>query len=643
MNARRIVLGVFVLVSPYAHAHFVGFKSPGAGMHFSEGQSIVVFADMFDDNNEHGIIACPAGQTVNDMHGAPGPATCSAGGMPSGWPQLQVLVDGVVQVDGVTHGTTVRGTTNFDGNMNPDPINFYRFSIEGLAPGSHAVTLRGHFAPPPDSDNATLDSDAITVYVDALPASRTVLSLTSDLVGAVNWHSLIVKGNGHSIHLNGGAITVVDTLVTGLGSATAPGISGSSTAIDIRQSVFESTGAVDLTASAAAVISDNEFRSNNLLKFEASDPEVPRVITLHSSASTSSRVFQGNRIGAGRVVFSGAHHWTIGGDTDATGNILIGPRVTLNLTDGTSNVDVRGNYIHHNYRGGWSQGFNLTYCCNAAGNVGILVEHNLFRGSSWPVQDVTGEFRYNLVFGYGHTWLRSAADGARIHHNVFAPEAGGGDLDQGLWFYGGESNVSVFNNTFDGGGRVAGIFAGPTLQVNGVSRVTSFRNNLVTFSRDQGNDNPGAPRIVGDAGTLTSADYNAFYSPDNANHDNYDVAGMSEPALGAHDVSSSGIGQVDKQLGATPFAGQRVYPYDTVVDEAAVWQRSQPLSAILHTFRTRYMPAVGSPIINAGDPQDNDSIGRRTDIGAIDAAGHDADRFGLFGGLDDLIFRSTFE
>lgn len=51
----------------------------------------------------------------------------------------------------------------------------------------------------------------------------------------------------------------------------------------------------------------------------------------------------------------------------------------------------------------------------------------------------------------------------------------------------------------------------------------------------------------------------------------------------------------------------------------------------------RYAPASTSPILDAGDPLDDDSVGRRTDIGAIDLAGHDADRFGRFG---DVIFRS---
>ena len=52
---------------------------------------------------------------------------------------------------------------------------------------------------------------------------------------------------------------------------------------------------------------------------------------------------------------------------------------------------------------------------------------------------------------------------------------------------------------------------------------------------------------------------------------------------------------------------------------------------MLALFRARYTPVTKSPIIDAGDPQDDDATGRRTDIGAIDLDGHDQDMFGKFG------------
>jgi Bacterial Ig domain len=62
-----------------------------------------------------------------------------------------------------------------------------------------------------------------------------------------------------------------------------------------------------------------------------------------------------------------------------------------------------------------------------------------------------------------------------------------------------------------------------------------------------------------------------------------------------------------------------------------VWQGTQKLSQVLAIFRDRYTPKAGSAIIDAGDPSDNDSKGRRTDIGAIDLDGHDQDQLGKFG------------
>jgi hypothetical protein len=175
--------------------------------------------------------------------------------------------------------------------------------------------------------------------------------------------------------------------------------------------------------------------------------------------------------------------------------------------------------------------------------------------------------------------------------------------------------------------------------------VTSLRNNLMTYTTNFENG-AGNPHVVGDAGTFGSVDYNAFYSPDNDTHDNYAISGMSEGStagFAAHDVSGSGaLGVKDGQLAKSPFAAARIFPYATVVDEAAVWNRAQPLSSVLAAFRAHYAPAANSPVIDAGDPADNDSQGRRADIGAIDAGGHDLDQFGKFA-LPDGIFKNGFD
>jgi hypothetical protein len=66
----RIMIGL--TISSSALAHFADFKSPGPGMHFSVGEPVIVFADLFDDFNNHGVIVCPGSQTVLDNNGVPG-------------------------------------------------------------------------------------------------------------------------------------------------------------------------------------------------------------------------------------------------------------------------------------------------------------------------------------------------------------------------------------------------------------------------------------------------------------------------------------------------------------------------------------------------------------------------------------------
>jgi hypothetical protein len=392
---------------------------------------------------------------------------------------------------------------------------------------------------------------------------------------------------------------------------------------------------VTLSLTGEALVKGNEFRANNLLTFKPPDPDATAVIEF-SGNSSAAKKFQGNRVGAGRVVFRSMNNWLVGGDTDDLSNVVIGPRGTFYFVNGARDIVFRGNYVHHAYRGGWSQGFNLSFqcnLCNVASGSNVLSEHNVLRGGSWIVQSLVGEFRYNLVYGYGHTWIRSAVTGASVHHNLFVPEFLGG-LDGGIQLYINEKNIQIYNNTFDGGGTMAADFIKSFIDLSGSVQVTTLRNNLFTFSRNAlSGGGMGGPGVKASAGNLVSADYNAFYNPDNTNKDNYAVADMMEGAgaFASHDVGGGGVGMKDTQLAASPFAGQRIFPYEAVVDEAAVWNGTQKVSQILATFRQRYTPAAGAPIIDAGDPADNDSMSRRADIGAVDLAGHDQDKVGKFG------------
>lgn len=620
MRTARVLWTALILLPGPAAAHFAAFKSPGPGMHFTQGKPIVVFADLFDSREGKGIIVCPAGQTISNTSPPPAYtdpprlAQCSGGGTPTGWPQFQILVDGVLQTDLDSGRDTIPNTVSFNHDLNPDPIGYFRFAAPsgGLGPGPHQIVVRGFFSV--DAvDVAIQESLPITIFVDAPPALPTV-TLAADFSGAVTWDGVTVEGNGHSVTATG-SLVIRNSLVTGLS-----GLTGSVTDATIQGSIFEDTGPLDLTLGNGNVaIQDNEFRANNRLTFEAANPAVPFVITLRGNGA-NLKLFQGNRVGAGQTSFGG-QSWLVGGDTDAQSNVFIGPRCVLNV--GASGTVVRGNYSHHNYRGAWSQGFNFYY--QGAGS-DVLTEHNFIRDGSWPLQYLAGEFRYNVVFGYGHTWLRTAASQTTIHHNIFTP-GGDGGLDAGMMCYGGESGLRIYNNTFDGGGASAGDFWNPTIALSGGSQVASLRNNLITFSRDMSNGNPGTVRVQGGAGAYLYADYNAFYSPDNSNQATYDFAGA-----GAHDASDAPGGQ----LAADPFAGPRVATdaygnMEGVIDEGAIWQGTQKVSQVLALFRERYTPNTGSPVVDAGDPQDDDSSGRRADIGAIDLGGHDQDRLGKFG------------
>ncbi|HEY2410042.1 MAG TPA: Ig-like domain-containing protein [Polyangiaceae bacterium] len=622
-----IAFAVSLLAVPAA-AHISSVKSPAPGMHFTEGQPIVLHADLEDDRESRGIIVCPPGETISNKspppdYSAPRQAECSGGGTPTGWPERQVLVDGVLQVDSFTGSTTVQNTISFDHNGNDAPIGLFPFSVTGVSAGTHTFVIRGLFS----ADGVaidTVDSAPLIVVVDPQP-SKTIVSLDdSNSSGTINWNNVLVIGNGKQVNASGGLV-IKNSLITGVA-----GITGSVDSADIEDSLFEDDGLINLTLGSGAVtINRNEFRANNRLSFVPDDPSVPFILSLTGSG-TNQKLFQGNRVGAGQLGFAG-QNWLIGGDTDKQSNVLIGPRTVINVTG--SNTILRGNYDHHVYSPGlWSQGHILDFTSAGAG---ILVEHNFIWDASWPLQSATGELRYNVVFGYGHTWIRTTAPNTSIHHNLFVP-GWHGDGSLGIQCYLGETGLTIYNNTFDAGGKDFGPFPGATVSMDQGSQVASLRNNLITYSSNQQNDNPGDPRVTGGASAYLYADYNAFYSPDNTNKTNYDFTGA-----GAHDVSGTGdIGVLNGQLAAHPFAGNRLTVdesthiegiIESVINEADVWQGLQGVSSVLAILRARYTPKAGSPVIDAGDPQDVDAQGRKADIGAIDANGHDQDKLGKFG------------
>jgi hypothetical protein len=376
--------------------------------------------------------------------------------------------------------------------------------------------------------------------------------------------------------------------------------------IEISNSVFDRCGPPQLTANGQApiIFRGNTLQPNTLTSVNAeanyagSHPSL-----IFSGGSTAAKVFQGNNIGVSFVRFDHSSHWLIGGDHDADGNVLLGVRAGLEVFSATD-VTIRGNFSYHRYPFGWSQGMNLAF---DAGAGAALVEHNLFRGGSWMIEEFVGEFRYNLlVDNINHSFFRGARANTKIHHNIIVNvgyqrlyEPSGGVISSSSDFY---------NNTVDVGGRQLGWFSTPFVASGLLQNV---RNNVLTGFAYQS----ATPLFA--AGTVAGANYNCFFNPDTTFATPYADAG-----LGANDCGGA--------AGSNPrFAQPRSIPFP--IGDGDVWLRRVTISQILALYRGIYTPSSGSPLIDAGDPSDDTGGARNTDIGAVGAGNvHPDDRFGTF-------------
>jgi hypothetical protein len=561
------------------------FKSPAPGMSFTAGLPIQVWADIIPRDDDH-----------------------------PGWPQAECYWDGQ-QV-----GDRVLG--------NKKAYDYFPFTVPAamVTPGVHQLKLKGF-----GRGGATNPAErSMPVQVDPWPKDKTVVELSADLKAAdLNWTNVAVRGNGHTVSVRG-KLTIKNSLITGLGSVTildpshadpnsvvmVPGITGALTGdVDVEDSVFEATGAMHLAidGSGDVTIRNNEFRASNLIKFVPSNPGASPVLQL-SGKNAKKKLFEGNRIGAGILRFENTSAWLVGGDSDAQSNVLIGPRCVLALAN-CRDMRVVGNYIHHEYRGTWSQGYNF-YCENSER---ILAEHNVLRASSWPLQSFGGEFRYNLMVDSGHNWVRTLTSGTQFHHNllVHTGDPYGTGMNAGLWLYNNRTDVAIYNNTFDGGAPVARDFNCPVIALSTGCTLSTLRNNVFTgvaaISRLANNAIVARGGLEKDDGPrVASADYNCFFHPQAPTAASYDPGLVAQKDAGAHDVHAD-----------PKFAEGRLIPYS--INEADVWNRKHTVSQVLALYRRRYVPAAGSPLLNAGDPAD----GKGSYIGAIGpGAGAPNDRFG---------------
>ena len=511
-------------------------------MHFSQGAPLRILADARDPN----AWQCPPGHP---------PYVCPG-------TEVRFYVDG-----------------QWVGSASPDPVNFNLWELrmpQGLTAGDHVINVTYVPYDPASGSGGTPVNGvvAVTIHIDPPPTQASTVTLTGDLTltgsADLDWTGKRIVGNGHRVVSGAGysgRVIIKNAYVSGLGSYTARGMDvTTSGSITVQNSIFEATGAVRLAPQGGASLSltGNEFRSNNLIDYVSGNPEVPVVLQLDGGAA-GAKTLQGNRIGAGIVLLNGGSAWQIGGLGAGQGNIFMGPRAVLEIMDST-NDKIQGNYLLHDYHGGFSQGFNL-WMQGSSGRA--LAEHNVILGGSWPVQSFGGEFRYNLVVNSGHTFWRSAADNTLIHHNLFVHATGTNtQYDGAIQVYEGESGLVLYNNTFDLGGSV-GDFNAPALNIGAGSLFASVRNNLFTSFVDVPSSlgsafittpdgAPSAPRV-------SYADYNAWFNPLATSTARY-RSGIVAGGAGSHDVQANPV-----------MSGSAEMPYK--ISNGCVWKGDYALLA----------------------------------------------------------------
>jgi hypothetical protein len=471
-----------------------------------------------------------------------------------------------------------------------------------LTPGQHTVSLRSHYTDNP-GPTGQVDSLPVTISVET-PAYGQTIDMNGDLAlpAAASWigtptNRIRVNGHGHRIVIANAAAAItweyVDFYDLGDPAHTdTNGIEVTTTGnVGVHNCRFDYSNPVQfsLGGTAAADIRNNLFRSNMRQPLGQLPTGDSYPVVRFTGTSTGAKTFAGNNVGAGWVDFQAVNHWTVGGDTDADSNVLIGPRVGIhfdyNAHEGaSSDIVVRRNYSDHIYYGGWSQGNNL----EAGGNSSLLAEHNILIGSSWTIRGMAGEFRYNLVLMGGEDWMWLDT-GAIVHHNLFI---GGDNNRSGLYNISDNTGIVIQNNTLDGMSATGGLNA---VLVTGSEAITS--NLFMNF--------PYAPISIENKGTL-NADYNLFW--------NTEAPDYSDARAPAHDLHADPL-----------LAAPAVYAYE--FDERAVWQRTQTVHEILSAYRAKYTPTFSSPVIDRGDPT---PFGEGNDIGAIGAGRANAsDRFGM--------------
>ncbi len=491
------------------------------------------------------------------------------------------------------------------GFLTTPEFSVFKTRVTGLTAGSYDIWCRAHFI-----DGSTLDSLHFPITVSAAPTYGTTINLAADrdilaspITVGTSGSRVRVNGNGFKLTGSGPSalsLQYVDfyNLGASAGVSHVYGLDVTTTGtVLVDNCRFDGCTPLRITSNVSGTVAytNNLHRSNSRNPLgqypipTVSDDNYDSYPCLElGGSSTGLKVYEGNNTGAGWVIFSSAN-WTVGGNTNAKSNVLMGPRVGLFGNGAFSGTVVR-NFCYHIYNGGWSQGSAFEYAGTTS-----LIEHNVVMGSSWPVRGIDGTFRYNLVIPprgqEGAIWSSSLP--ADIHHNICILRQGTrGALYQAF----SAANPKFRNNTVDAittsdpGDTLADMLNG-TMTLNSNLFLRSGATNVVNI-----NANP--------SGNLT-ADYNAFYDVTGAHY--------SDGRVPAHDKTGNPL------LAAPP---SQIIPFSL----SAVWQRLTTVTSLLTTYRNYYTPSA--VVVDAGDTS---VYGSGNDIGAVGAGASNA--FDLFGTL----------
>lgn len=499
------------------------------------------------------------------------------------------------------------GTMMVSSQQATSGADYYQFDIKNLPAGTYELWVRSHLK------SGTVDSVHVPVKVIDPPSGSgiTTMTLTSDLVlsgstsfeliGTADKPAVLTSTNGSRIRSADGwtgHLKIQHADIIGLGAMDRPGIEvtvGGSNALEISDSIFDACGPPALGANGQATIAFNRNTLQpNILTTVNDQPDYgdshPSLV--FTDSSKAAKTFQGNNIGVSFVRFDHASNWTVGGDHDADGNIIIGVRGGMEF-DSASNIKIRGNFSYHRYPFGWSQGHNLDFP-NGDDTGTFTIEDNVFRSSSWMIQTLPAgtQFQYNLLLdNINEAFFRDYGASVKVHHNVLV-NAG---WQRAFLPSGGVLSASgeFTNNTVDVGGQKLGWTSGSFIPDN--SHLAALRNNVFTgFAYDS------ATTLI--AAGMANAGNNCFYNPETNKLSPYG----SGAALAGGDVTGD------------PKFQNRVTP--PLISDGDVWRRRLTVSQILATYRTLYTPGAQSSLTGKGS--DGNSIG------AI--SGGAADLFGKF-------------